>query len=181
MQTIWDFRNETTACVKLQYVFIFKLKIIESRMKCNNNQLNWLTIEKVIHQTSNKGQCCQQPNYKYLAIKNYSHYRSLLQYSTYQSQELCVKDPLLKFHLDPTVNEVETLILRNVCSVGKWVAPNDMLLCCEILTCSTIQFGILHFYLLKLISKWFINDIKLNNCNNQYLSFQLHFKLPKIL
>ena len=40
MQTIWDFRNETTACVKLQYVFIFKLKIIESRMKCNNNQLN---------------------------------------------------------------------------------------------------------------------------------------------
>jgi len=38
MQTICDFRNKTAACVKLQnYAFIFKLKMIESRIKCNNN------------------------------------------------------------------------------------------------------------------------------------------------
>jgi len=43
--------------------------MIESRIKGNNNQHNWITIEKFMHQTSNKGQCCQQPNYKDLAIK----------------------------------------------------------------------------------------------------------------
>ena len=42
--------------------------MIESRIKCNNNQLNGITVEKVMHQTSNKGQCCQQPNYMDLAI-----------------------------------------------------------------------------------------------------------------
>jgi len=43
--------------------------MIESRTKCNKNQLNWIIIEKVMHQTSNKGQCYQQPNYRDLAIK----------------------------------------------------------------------------------------------------------------
>jgi len=85
--------------------------------------------------------------------KNCSHYRALIQDPTDQSQELCVMDQLLKFQFDPTVNEVGTFILRKVYSVGKWVASHHMLLCCEILTCFTTQFGILHFYLLKLISK----------------------------
>jgi len=35
--------------------------MIESRTKWNKNQLNWITIKKVVHQTSNKGQYCQQP------------------------------------------------------------------------------------------------------------------------
>jgi len=73
------------------------------------------------------------------------------------------------------------LHLRKVYSVGKGVSPHHILLGCEILTCSTTQFSILHVCLLKLISKWFIDDTKLKNCNNQYLSFQLHSKLPKIL
>jgi len=90
-------------------------------------------------------------------------------------------DQLLKFQLNPTINEVGTLILRKVYNVGKWIAPHHMLLGCEILTCSTAQFGILHFYLLTIISKWFINDTKLNNYNNQYLSFQLQSKLHQIL
>jgi len=98
--------------------------------------------------------------------RNYSHYRASIHDPTGQSQELCVKDKLLKFQLDRTVKEIGTFILRKMCSVGKWVAPHHMLLCCEILTCFTAQFGILHFYLLKLISKWFIDDTKLNNCNN---------------
>jgi len=50
-----------------------------------------------MHQTSNKGQCCQQPNYMELAIKNCSNYRAPIQDPTGQSQELCVKDQLLKF------------------------------------------------------------------------------------
>jgi len=41
---------------------------------------------------------------------------------TGQSQELCVKDQLLKYHLDPTVNEVGTFILRKVWCVEKKVA-----------------------------------------------------------
>jgi len=85
--------------------------------------------------------------------KNFSHYRAPIQDPTSQSQELCVKDQLLKFQFDPTVNELGTFILRKMCSVGKRVASHPMLLCCEILTYSTTQFGILHFYLLKLISK----------------------------
>jgi len=63
MQTIWNFKNKTATCVKLHnFLFVFKLKMIESRTKCNKNQLNWITIEKVMHQTSKKGQCCQQLN-----------------------------------------------------------------------------------------------------------------------
>ena len=58
-----------------------------------------------MHQTSNKGQCCQDP--------------------TGQSQEICVKDQRLKFQLDPMVNEVGTFILRKVCSLEKWVAPQN--------------------------------------------------------
>jgi len=54
---------------------------------------------------------------------NYSHYGAPIQDPTGQSQELCVKDQLLKFRLNPTVKEVVTFILRKVCSVGKWVAP----------------------------------------------------------
>jgi len=38
---------------------------------------------------------------------------------TIKSQALCVKDQLLKFQLDPTVNVVEIFILRKVCSVEK--------------------------------------------------------------
>jgi len=57
-----------------------------------------------------------------------SHYRAPIQYPTVQSQELCVKDQLLKFQLNPTVNEVLTFILRKVYNVGKWVAPHHMLL-----------------------------------------------------
>ena len=60
--------------------------------------------------------------------KQCSHYKALIQDSTSQSQELCVKDQLLTFWLDPTVNEVRTFILRKVCSAGKWVAPHHMLL-----------------------------------------------------
>jgi len=65
-----------------------------------------------MHQTSNKGQCCQQPNYKDLAIKNCFHYRASIQDPTGKSQELGVKDRLLKFQLDPIINDVETFILR---------------------------------------------------------------------
>jgi len=32
-------------------------------------KLNWITTKKVVHQTSNKGQCYQQPNYSDLVIK----------------------------------------------------------------------------------------------------------------
>jgi len=51
--------------------------------------------------------------------KNCSHYRAPIHDLTGQSQELCVKDPLLKCQLNPMVNEVETDILRKVYSVGK--------------------------------------------------------------
>ena len=51
--------------------------------------------------------------------KNCSHYRAPIQDLTSQSQELCVKDQLLKFQLDPTVNEVGTFILRKVYNVEK--------------------------------------------------------------
>jgi len=51
--------------------------------------------------------------------KNCSHYRAPINDPTVQSQELCVKDTLLKFQLDPTVNVVEIFILRKVCSVEK--------------------------------------------------------------
>ena len=57
--------------------------------------------------------------------KNCSNDRAPIQDPTGQSQELCVKDQLLKFQLDPTVNEVETFILRKVCSAGKWVVPQN--------------------------------------------------------
>jgi len=79
--------------------------MIESRTKWNKNQLNWITITKVVHQTNNKGQCCQQPNYSDLAIKNYSHYKALIQDRTGQSQKLCVKDHLLKYQLDRTLTK----------------------------------------------------------------------------
>jgi len=49
--------------------------------------------------------------------KNFSHYRALIQDRTDQSQKLCVKDQLLKYQLDPTINEVVTFILRKVCIV----------------------------------------------------------------
>jgi len=49
--------------------------------------------------------------------KNCSHYRASIKDPTGQSQKLCVKDQLLNYQLDPTVNEVVTFILRNVCSV----------------------------------------------------------------
>jgi len=49
--------------------------------------------------------------------KNCSHNKAPIQDPTGQSLELCVKDQLLKFSLDPIVNEVETFILRKVCSV----------------------------------------------------------------
>ena len=48
--------------------------------------------------------------------KNCSHYRALIQDPTSQSQELCVKDKLLNFQLDPTVNEVEIAIYEK-CAV----------------------------------------------------------------
>jgi len=51
--------------------------------------------------------------------KNCSHYRVPIQDRTGQSQKLCVKDQLLKYQLDPTVNEVVTFILQKVCSVEK--------------------------------------------------------------
>ena len=59
---------------------------------------------------------------------NYSQYRSSIQDSTDQSQQICVKNQLLKFLLNPTVHEVVTFILWKVCSVEKWVAPHHMLL-----------------------------------------------------
>jgi len=40
----------------------------------------------------------------------------MIQDWTSQSQKLCVKDLLLKYQLNPTVNEVVTFILRKVCS-----------------------------------------------------------------
>jgi len=49
----------------------------------------------------------------------------LIQDPTSQDQELCVKDQLLKFQLDPTVNIVGTFILQKVCSVEKKVAPHQ--------------------------------------------------------
>jgi len=49
--------------------------------------------------------------------KNCSHYRASIQDRSGQSQELCVKDQLLKYKLDPTINAIGTFILRKVCSV----------------------------------------------------------------
>jgi len=46
-----------------------------------------------------------------LCDKNCSHYRALIQDPTSQSQELCVKNQLLKFQIDPTVKEVVTFTL----------------------------------------------------------------------
>jgi len=43
--------------------------------------------------------------------KNCSHYRALIQDPTSRSQELGVSDQLLKFQLDPTVNELGKSIL----------------------------------------------------------------------
>jgi len=43
-----------------------------------------------MHQTSNKGQCCQQPKLQGPCDKNCSHYRPPIQNPTGQSQELCV-------------------------------------------------------------------------------------------
>jgi len=51
--------------------------------------------------------------------KNCSHYRALIKDPTGQSQELCLKDQLLKFQLNPTVNIVKIFILRKVCSAEK--------------------------------------------------------------
>jgi len=51
--------------------------------------------------------------------KNCSHYRAPIKDLTGESQELFVKDQLLKFQLDPTVNKLEIFILRKVCSVEK--------------------------------------------------------------
>jgi len=49
-----------------------------------------------MHQTSNEGQCCQQPNYRDLAIKTALTTKALIQDPTGQIQELGVKDQLLK-------------------------------------------------------------------------------------
>jgi len=57
--------------------------------------------------------------------KNCSHYRTPIQDPTGQSQELCVKDKLLYIQIDPTVNEVGTFILGKVCSVEKWIVPQN--------------------------------------------------------
>jgi len=67
-----------------------------------------------MHQTSNKRQCYQQPNYSDLSIKTAL---TKNQDPTGQRQELCVKNQLLKYQLDPMVNEVGSFILRKVCSV----------------------------------------------------------------
>jgi len=48
-----------------------------------------------------------------------SHYRAPIKDPTSQSQDLCVKDQLLKFQYDPIVNLVEIIILRKVCSAEK--------------------------------------------------------------
>jgi len=155
MQTIWDFINKTAACVKLQKFCIYiqiKYYWIKNQMK--QEPTYWITTEKVMHQTSKKGQCCQQPNYKDLAIKTALTIE--LQFKIWLVKvKNCVKDQLLRFQFDLTVNEVGVFILWKVCSAEKWVAPDHMLLGCEILTCSTVQFGILHFYLLKVVYRWY--------------------------
>ena len=51
--------------------------------------------------------------------KNSSQQRALIKDLTGQSQELCVKDQLLKSQLNPTVKVVEIFILQKVCSVEK--------------------------------------------------------------
>jgi len=56
---------------------------------------------------------------------NCFHYKALIQDLTSQSQELRVKDHLLKFQIDTTVNEIRTFILRKVRNVEKWVAPQN--------------------------------------------------------
>ena len=43
-----------------------------------------------MHQTSNKGQCCQQPKLQEPCDKICSHYKPRIQDLTGQSQELCV-------------------------------------------------------------------------------------------
>jgi len=43
-----------------------------------------------MHQTSNKGQCCQQPKLQGPCDKKCSHYRPPIQDPIFQSQELCV-------------------------------------------------------------------------------------------
>jgi len=48
---------------------------------------------------------------------NCSHYRAPIQDWTGQIRKLCVKDQLLKYQLDPTVNEVVNFILQKECSV----------------------------------------------------------------
>jgi len=57
VQIVWDFRNKTITCTKFQnYILIFKQNIIESRMQCKKNQLNWVTMEKCYAPTPNKQQ-----------------------------------------------------------------------------------------------------------------------------
>jgi len=51
--------------------------------------------------------------------KNCSNYRAPIKDPTGESQELCVKDQLLNFLLDPTVNVVEIFILRKVYGAEK--------------------------------------------------------------
>jgi len=51
--------------------------------------------------------------------QNCSHYKAPIKDRTGESQELFVKDQLLKYQLDPTANVVEIFILQKVCSVEK--------------------------------------------------------------
>jgi len=57
------------------YVLKFKLKIIESITQFKKNQPNWVTVEKVMHKTSNICQSCQQPKLQESYAKKCSNYR----------------------------------------------------------------------------------------------------------
>ena len=59
--------------------------MIESRTKCNKNQLNLITIKKVMHQTSNKGQCYLTTKLQGSCDKTCSHYKAPIQDLTGQN------------------------------------------------------------------------------------------------
>jgi len=44
-------------------------------MQCKKNQINWVVVKKVMHQTSNKGQSCQQHKLLESYMKNCFNYR----------------------------------------------------------------------------------------------------------
>jgi len=70
-----------------------------------------------MHQTSNKGQCYQQPNYSDLAINTALTKELRFKIRPVKVRNYVIRINLLKFQLDPTINEVGTFILRKVCSV----------------------------------------------------------------